>query len=689
MGTPKKQNFVSLIKNYAGIISAILSFFALILSTTQSLISDLTFGAIALLTIATLLLLTYNVWLEKIRRGHKRAKAQRQQRRARFHRWAVHTASFLLLTLSWATVGLLVSDKYAGYLFFKIGQFERAIDRLNSYVASTEGDIATHLKLAECYEQQKNYTAYFNTLEELLANGNVFEALEPDNRNFQIAMIHLDLGSSLLVDEFTEGLPPQSNRALSHLKKARLYLGDNPVLLSILGFAMADTEHRLPNTVTNVKEIFDRSNVIINSYDDDDARLIAKQLHHYWYGRALIVLELYDDAEKELNSALELAPASNVEEVIGKDRILFHLGRNEYHRTDDVLTANKYWERISNDEILRDALRLNGLALWSKGVNATNEGQHEEAVKLYERSEEFLSTAVRMGERSPQLHLQLGAIYFSRQDYSQAAEAFQKLTKMWPSRRIGYYWLGRSKFLIDGGLEDADTAMSRAVELDPEAGDAHYWLGRIAYARDQYDRCIDELAKSLELGYYRNRLHITLVGALWSLAFKTEEYSDEYISLHERAILRAQEGIEAAEVHDEESIVTDLRQIREVLFNSLAYAYAQRKENLSLALSYIDGALEDNPDEPHYLDTKAWILILKAERAMDTASARSDLRDAENLLNHALNLIPNEEKNAQAEILYHLGYSRKLRGEHEGARRLFLRALDLDPTYSAAKAELQ
>ena len=66
MGIPHKKNFVRLLKDYAGIVAAILSFLALVLGTTKSLFSDITFGAIALLAIASLLLLAYNIWLIKV-----------------------------------------------------------------------------------------------------------------------------------------------------------------------------------------------------------------------------------------------------------------------------------------------------------------------------------------------------------------------------------------------------------------------------------------------------------------------------------------------------------------------------------------------------------------------------------------------------------------------------------------------
>jgi tetratricopeptide (TPR) repeat protein len=642
-----------------------------------------------LLAVATLLLLAYNIWLIKARRRFEWVYTQRRQRLAQFSRWAVHIASVLLLTLSWSVVGILASDRWAGHLFFGLGQFERATVRLSSYVATTEDDISAHKKLAESYKELGDYNAYFRTLEDLLANKKAFEELDPDKQTHELGIIHFSLGSALLVDEYTEGLPSMSNRALHHLKNARLFGGDNPGLLMLLGYAEANIEDDLPNATAKVKKTFEQIKSLVNSFEDAQVRSEAIQLYHYWYGKALGKLKLYDEAEEELNSALDLTTAADGRGATDSDKILLELGRNEYNRTDDVSKANEYWQRITKAEFLRDALRLNGLNLWHQGVKASNKGEHDEAAKLNDRAEELLVMAVRMGDRSPNLHLQLGAMYFSREDYRQAAETFRKLTKMWPSNNIGYYWLGRSKFLVEGGLEEADTAMSRAVELEPKDGAAHYWLGRIALARDQLDRSLAELVKSLELGSSRDDVHMHLVHTLLSLAVKAEEYSDEYLSLLERSLKRTKEGIEAAEVHKKASVATALGELKKEILNYLAYTYAQRKENLSLALSYIDGALEENPDSPYYLDTKAWILILIAERSTDVSSVESDLRNAEKLLKRALDLLPEEEKKAKAETLFHLGYIQKLRGDQERARKLFMEALDLDPAYLGAKAELE
>lgn len=689
MGIPHKKNFVRLLKDYAGIVAAILSFLALVLGTTKSLFSDITFGAIALLAIASLLLLAYNIWLIKVRRRYEREYTQRRQHFIRFSRWAVHIASVLLLALSWSTVGILASDKHAGYLFFRLGMFEKAVARLNSYVDTTKDDINAYKKLAESYEQIGEYNAYFHTLEDLLANKKAFEELDPYKRNQELGNIHFSLGNSLLVDEYTEGLPSTSHRALQHLKNARLYIGDDPALLMLLGYAEATVEDDLPNVTVKVKKIFEQIKSSINSFEDVQEHSTVIQLYHYWYGRALSKLRLYDEAEIELNSALDLATIAVVKGSTDSDEILLELGRNEYKRTDDVSEANKYWQRITKNEFLRAAIRLNGLNLWRQGVEASNKGEHEKAAKLNDKAQELLAMAVRMGDRSPNLHLQLGALYFSRKDYRQAAATFQELTKMWPDHAIGYYWLGRSKSLMEGGWEEADTAMSRAVELEPNNGDAHYWLGRIALARGQLDRSQAELVKSLELGCSIDDVYIYLVLTLWSLADKAGEYSDEYLSLLERSLKWTKEGLKSAEVHKKASVTTRLRQFKKEALNGLAYSYAQRKENLGLALSYIDSALQEDPDSPYYLDTKAWILILIAERSTDVLSVESNLLNAEKLLNHALDLLSDEEKKAKAETLFHLGYIHKLRGEQESARKLFIRALDLNPEYLDAKAELQ
>lgn len=682
MVSEQKKDFVNLVKKYAGTITAILSFTALLLSTITFLSSDLTVGAITLLAVGSLLLLAYNIWLIKKKRELY------DQKPVQLYRWIVHSGSALLLIASWSVVGVLTSDKYAGNLFIAMGQPERAAVRLQSYVAKRKDDVAAYMQLAEAYRQLRQYSDYFNTLEELLKNKDAFDHLDPDTRIRQLGMIHYNLGSALLVEEFTEGLPSQTHRALDHLKNSLLYRNDDPALLLLLGYAEASTGGPQV-TIAKVKDLFSIAKSKIDSYPTTEERLDGLTMYHWWFGKTLRILKLYDEAEKELTSALELTPAKAGRPKNYRDEILFELGQNEYDRTGDTSSANTYWQKISNEKILRTTARLNGGDLWKQGVDATNAGRHKEAAELYKKAEELLTLAIQMGDRSRQLHIQLGSLYFVHRDYRQAATTFQKLTQMWPDEKLGYYMLGRSNFLIEGKLEEADKAMSKAVEMAPSDEHAHYWLGRIALARQQFERAKTELLISLELGFYRDDLYDNLVRALVSLMEKTPVNSDEYIALLEEALRQAKEGIEATKAHKAASSTKELLQLKARITNNLAYSYVEGKKNLPLALNYINDALAEYPDEPHYLDTKAWILILMAERSSDSTAKKTQLRSAETLLQRALGQLPANDKSAKATGLFHLGYVHKLRGEHKDAQRLFMEALDLNPAYSEPKAELQ
>lgn len=689
METPQKKNFVSLLKDYSGTIAAILSFVALVLSTTQSLSADLTFGAIALLAVATLILLTYNIWLVKVSQRHERVYTQRRQRLAQFSRWAVHTASVLLLILSWSVVGILASDKYSGYLFFRLGRFERATAQLSSYVAASKSDINAQMKLAECFYELNDHVASLRTLEQLIENERAFKTLDSDKRNILLGTIYYKFGSRLLVDDFTRGLEPQYDRALQYLTAARLYDPYNIHVLFLLGFAKANHEPEAPSTKIRVREIFNEAKHYIDLALKGRNRDTTLIQYHYYYGRSLTELHLHDKAQAELEAALRLQTtrAGKSDESF-TDYILLQLGRNEYLRSNDLSTATEHWERMTDKEASARALTLTGSAMLSQGKEAAKMGDQELASEAYAKAQQLLSEAVRMGERSILVLRELGTVYFLRQDYRQAAATFQKLTNDRPSDQLGYFMLGRSKFFIENGMKEAYAAMGKAIELDPEDALSHYWMGRIAAKLGKLEYGKTEFNRSIELSPSRMVSYYYLVETLGLLANEAEPNSDRKIDLLEEALQRIRDGLAVAEP-DKEFLSKLLRLIQEQIWNSLAYSYLQRGENFKLAMSYIDSALERSPENPHYLDTRAWGLIRLAEQAEASASAKPDLDHAEDLLKRALALLPEEDTKGRAETLFHLGYLHKARGKQADARKFFLKALEYDPGHSDAKAGLQ
>lgn len=164
----------------------------------------------------------------------------------------------------------------------------------------------------------------------------------------------------------------------------------------------------------------------------------------------------------------------------------------------------------------------------------------------------------------------------------------------------------------------------------------------------------------------------------------------EQTAMYEKALSFANAGISACEAEKDDLTAQSIIRLRQGIWNSLAYAYAERGEYLGVAEEYISSALKAEPANPNYLDTKAWILIRTAELSKDVPPSQRQkmFADSEALLNQAIAFYSEKDTEAKAETFYHMGHKEKLQGRMDKARELFLKALQLDPGHEKAKKEM-
>jgi tetratricopeptide (TPR) repeat protein len=234
--------------------------------------------------------------------------------------------------------------------------------------------------------------------------------------------------------------------------------------------------------------------------------------------------------------------------------------------------------------------------------------------------------------------------------------------------------------------------MVRAAELNPKDSDTRLWLGRIIAASGDSAGATSEFEKSIGVDKSNTEAYAQLIEALLLLAEGKQRHSNDQISLYEKALRYTADGIEHAKSGQDDTAIRQIQEFRKHSWNALAYSYAERGENLSLAMNYIEETLKLDPTEPHFLDTKAWILIRISElsKGRTFSQKQSDYGKAEALLTQSLTALPADDKGAKAETLFHLGYLEKLRGgKDDRARQLFVRALQLNPQHERAKQALQ
>jgi len=689
-----KKNFSDLLKGNIAVITAALSLIALTLSVVQSFTAHYGTAAVVSLIAGTILLVGYNVWITTAAHPSAIDPGAKMKQFSRRFRVTVYAVSVVFLLIAWTITGITTSHKYIGYVMFSLGKYDLAAEHLKLTVQGSADDYQTLYKLAICHKKTGNLKLYFDKMDSLLLNDAAFAEFDDDEKLQKEIEIRFNSALDLISYDYIEGIPDPNRRALVHVEKARLLQRTEPVWILMLGYIRAaeagENAVGNPYMQQRITSIFDDALILAEeAYPEQDKYIKFLSLYHLWYGRSLYKFELYDRSKEHLEKGLEILETEGTGQPGLKDSYLMRLGQNELFRTKNLEAAYEYWQHISDDFYLAEALTLAGYSYWSEGWQADNEGDFERAEEKFDAAEVALSEAASIGRETFKLYLILGVLYFNREEYVHAVANFSDAARIDPVDPLGYYWIGRSHFMLNN-LDQARDAMSHSLELNPGATDTHYWLGRILYDLGDRTSACAEFEKSIASDRSNTKSYMYMVSATYDLANEKEEYGAERIGLMEKALRYSNDGMEVAQRQGEQVKFAGLRNVYCIISNSLAYCYVQRGENLALALNYIDEALQLESENPYYIDTKAWILVKIAELSETFTDTQKQgyYNSAEGLFNQAVNSYGQTDKDARAETLYHLGYIEMLRGDRSAARSLFLQAIALNPQYEEAKTAL-
>jgi tetratricopeptide (TPR) repeat protein len=118
--------------------------------------------------------------------------------------------------------------------------------------------------------------------------------------------------------------------------------------------------------------------------------------------------------------------------------------------------------------------------LFARGVSLEESPATQvEAIECYER-------VLQLDPMHAAAHINLGTLYYNRQDYASAEKHYRKAVEVDPRYALGYFDLGN---VLDetGRVHDAITAYRSAVALAPTYADAHYNLA-LAYEKIKQPR---------------------------------------------------------------------------------------------------------------------------------------------------------------------------------------------------------
>lgn len=321
-----------------------------------------------------------------------------------------------------------------------------------------------------------------------------------------------------------------------------------------------------------------------------------------------------------------------------------------------------------------------------------------------QQARQQLTAAVQQHPEDAQLRLAYARLLVDLDDFDGARAEYKRLLKAQPDDGQVVYSLALLA-LEAGQLEDAQILFEKLVALDYQLAQSYYYLGAIAEERGSNRRALQwyrkvakgdhwvevqirmarlearmgdiqgarERLRSVRLAHPAEVQRLFLVeGEMLTQAnHKTEAYAlysaylasqpDDTEILYARALL-------AENLDKVDSAENDFRRVLEIepdntrSLNALGYTLADRTDRYAEALTYIEKAYAQSPDDPAVIDSMGWALYRLGR-----------LPEAKKHLQRAYDMTQD------GEIAAHLGEVMWAMGEQDAARSLWESARKAHP----------
>ena len=206
-----------------------------------------------------------------------------------------------------------------------------------------------------------------------------------------------------------------------------------------------------------------------------------------------------DDARAELRQLIELGYIADPGEN-GAAAVKSTLDENNYNLARAHIDGQQWAEGIEilerlhteNPETARFAVRL------AVAYQAT--GKLRDARRVVDHLRKL------MDRESPQLDLMEGNLLMGEERYRRALELFERVERDAGDQAGLHLRLARAYQQLNRP-DDAERALQRALDLDPEDHAAHHTLGLLRYQRTDYEGALDALMDSVGLLYHNPTAH--------------------------------------------------------------------------------------------------------------------------------------------------------------------------------------
>ncbi|HTX18999.1 MAG TPA: tetratricopeptide repeat protein [Bacteroidota bacterium] len=261
--------------------------------------------------------------------------------------------------------------------------------------------------------------------------------------------------------------------------------------LSLVSFAgPAVVEAQAPVDSTGIKLLFQRKFAEAEAFFESALKASPGDPElHYWEARALLYNHRADDAEDEIDKALEI-----------NDRVArYHYMRGQI-LGERAMNSNIFKQGILAPKVKNAFLRAAELdpgmveahvGLYNYYVMAPGimGGSDEEAL----RQAEIVTTL-----DAPRGHILLANYHQHKNEPGLAEEELKKSIAAAPQRTSGYKMLGYL-YVSEGKFDPAVEQFAKYVALDPKNPDAYDSYGDALYEQGKYDEAIEKYSLALSI----------------------------------------------------------------------------------------------------------------------------------------------------------------------------------------------
>ena len=261
-----------------------------------------------------------------------------------------------------------------------------------------------------------------------------------------------------------------------------------------------------------------------------------------------------------------------------------------YRDTQQEEKARKLLIRVFDDPSVELGSKIIVLGAYNtelnfnRSKNIIDDSKEAFAVSLYEK-------LVKDYPQEPNVHVLGGDLYLSTGSDYDAINEYQVAIKLGDVN----YEVWQNLLFLEMKVNQFDNVIrhsDQALELFPNQAMLYYFNGFANLRKQQYDEAVEALEQAKKLSGGNNKLLADINGMLGDTYYSLKQFSKSDQAYEEALALNPD---------------------NDVILNNYSYYLSLRKENLEKAEKMSTLLIKNNPDNPTYLDTHAWVLYVRGK----------------------------------------------------------------------------